>query len=74
MYGGIVDKDAALAAVARSDVKATEWAERREVDIEAAYRAGASLSLIAERCSLTVPGVRKLLIRRGVELRPPHVR
>jgi predicted HTH domain antitoxin len=65
-----------LAAVRQAANKRRQWAERLENSIIAAYQlpAGNSLNALAEASGLSVEGVRKLLRRRGIELRPPHVR
>lgn len=60
--------------VRRSSATAREWSQRSDDDIVAAYEAGAGLRSLAEWSGRNYETVRKFLIRRGVELRPPHVR
>jgi hypothetical protein len=62
------------AAVRRSAKLAKKWADQLAADIETAYRAGTGLNRLAKDTGRTVEGIRQLLKRRGVELRPPHVR
>ena len=42
-----------------------------DADLAAAYRAGASLRALAREVGMSVEGVRKRLLRAGVEMRRP---
>lgn len=59
-----------LATVSHAARKVSEWTQRYEESIETAYDAGHSLNEIGNASGLTLEGVRKLLLRRGVQLRP----
>jgi hypothetical protein len=69
-----VDVDTAVAEAAQARAEVANCTARYETAVVTAYTAGASLRRLAQACDLTVEGVRQVLLRRGVELRPPHVR
>ena len=69
-----IDLDAARRTVLSTREQADLWAGRHEDAIATYYKAGASLRDIAELIGQTVEGVRQRLLRRGVDLRPPHIR
>lgn len=67
-----MDIDAILDRAIADRNKATAHTINYEESVADAYRAGASLRLLALRLEMTIEGVRQLLIRRGVEMRRPH--
>lgn len=58
-----------LATVSRAVAKVSEWMDRRDEAIQAAYEAGHSLSEIGKAAGMTLEGVRRVLQRRDVQLR-----
>lgn len=68
------EKRAALDKAARDRARVKDCIERAEASAEAAYKAGASLSEIAKATGMTGEGVRRILSRREVDMRPQHVR
>jgi hypothetical protein len=63
--------DEYVAEVKRAAELAAQSLDRRDRAIAAGYQAGAPLSRLADAAGLTVEGVRRIVQRAGVELRPP---